>query len=112
MAVQTRDDREDIIDLLKTIDDQQAHLVVQAERTVLARLHPGCHAPIGVFAKIINSDIIIKAFVAGLDGKNYLQKDIKGKLTDSQKLAGILADELIKAGADKIIERLKINERD
>ena len=111
LAVQTKDDRKELISLLEDIDDKQTNLTVQAERTVLARLHPGCHAPIGTFAKIKNSDIIIKAFVADLNGKSYLQKQIEGKVCDSQKLASSLADELIKAGADKIIERLKINER-
>jgi hydroxymethylbilane synthase len=107
LAIQAKDDRKDLINLLSAIDDQKARLTVQAERTVLARLHPGCHAPIGAFAKINNSDIIIKAFVADLNGENYLQKQVEGKLNDSQKLAAALADELIKAGADKIIERLK-----
>ena len=110
LAVQTKGDRKDIINLLEAIDDEKTHLAVHAERTVLARLHPGCHAPVGVFAKIADSDIMIRAFVADLDGKNYLQKQAEGKVCDSQKLVEALADELIKAGADKIIERLKLNE--
>lgn len=110
LAVQTRSDRPDLVKLLANLNHDKTRLAVQTERQVLARLHPGCHAPVGVFAKINDSDIIIKAFVADLDGANYLQKQAEGKVQDSQKLASKLADELIKAGADKIIEKLKINE--
>lgn len=110
LAIQTRSDRPDLVKLLANLNHDKTRLAVQTERQVLACLHPGCHAPVGVFAKINDSDIIIKAFVADLDGANYLQKQVEGKVQDSQKLALRLADELIKAGADKIIEKLKINE--
>ena len=110
LAVQAGTDRPDLINLLATLNHDKTRLAVQAERMVLARLHPGCHAPVGVFAKIADSDIMIRAFVADLDGKNYLQKQTQGNVCDTEKLAEALADELIKAGADKIIERLKINE--
>jgi len=112
LAVQTGKNRPDLINLLTAINHEKTRLAVQTERAVLTRLHPGCHAPVGVFAKITDSDIMIRAFVADLDGENYLQKRVEGKIRDIEKLADALVVELIKAGADKIIESLKINERD
>jgi hydroxymethylbilane synthase len=111
LAVQTKNDRQDLNKMLAMLNHDKTRLAVQAERTVLARLHPGCHAPVGVFAKITDSDIMIRAFVAGLEGEKYLRKQAEGKICNTEKLVEALADELIKAGADKIIERLKINER-
>jgi hydroxymethylbilane synthase len=107
LAIQVRTDRKDLLELLSTLDHDQTRLTVQAERAVLSRLHPGCHAPVGVFAKIAKSDIIIKAFVADLNGENYLQDKIKGPASQGRKLADELVGQFLKAGAEKIIESLK-----
>jgi hydroxymethylbilane synthase len=82
-------------------------LTVLAERKVLARLHPGCHAPVGVFARIIGSDIMITGFVANIDGSVFLRREVKGPAEQSEILAKRLADELIKDGAAKILEALE-----
>ena len=104
LAVQARSDDKEIISLLTQIDDKTARLTTSAERTVLARLHPGCHVPVGVFAKIKNSDIIIDSFVSDLDGEKLLRQQITGPAEQWQKLAQTLVEKLIDAGAEKILK--------
>jgi hydroxymethylbilane synthase len=107
LAVQTMSDDSEAIEAVSSIDHTLTRLVVSAERWVLTRLHPGCHAPVGVFAKIKDSDIIITAFVSDVEGKDFLRKEIQGPLADSAQLANRLADELIDAGAAKLLESME-----
>lgn len=107
LAVQTRTDDPQTTKLVGSIDHGPTRLTVLAERKVLARLHPGCHAPVGVFARIIGSDIMITGFAANIDGSVFLRREVKGPVEQSEILAERLADELIKDGAAKILEALE-----
>ncbi|RKY12054.1 MAG: hydroxymethylbilane synthase [Planctomycetota bacterium] len=107
LAVQTRADNPETIKIVSSIDHAPTRLVVSAERRVLTRLHPGCHAPVGVFAKITGSDIMITAFVADIEGKVFLHSQIRGPVAESNRLADKLANELIKDGAAQLLESLE-----
>jgi hydroxymethylbilane synthase len=105
LAVQTRADDKATMELVNTINDAQSRQLVDAERLVLKRLHPGCHAPVGVFAKRTGEAIQIFAFVSKPDGTESLRKNIEGPLQQAQELAEKLAQELIAAGAKEILEQ-------
>jgi len=107
LAVQTRIDDAETTEIVSSINHPTTLLTVSAERTVLTRLHPGCHAPVGVFAKTNCSDIMITAFVADVDGKVFLRREIKGPVAESDCLADKLADELIKDGATRLLESIE-----
>lgn len=107
LAVQIRAGEAETTRIVASIDHAPTHLVVSAERKVLTRLHPGCHAPVGVFAKITGSDIMITAFVADVEGKVFLRRKIKGPVAESDRLADKLANELIKDGAADILGPLR-----
>jgi len=107
LAVQTRTHDPEITKIVAAIDHEPTRVVVWAERRVLTKLHPGCHAPVGVFAKIIGSDIIIRAFVADVEGEVFLQRETRGPVAESDRLADKLANELIKDGAAELLESLE-----
>jgi hydroxymethylbilane synthase len=107
LAVQTRADDAETTKLVASIDHEPTRLTVLAERKVLAKLHPGCHAPVGIFARIIGSDIMITGFVANIGGSVFLRREVKGPVADSKGLAQRLADELIKDGAANILGSLR-----
>jgi hydroxymethylbilane synthase len=104
LAIQTRADDKATVELVQTINDTQSRQLVEAERLVLQRLHPGCHAPVGVFAKREDKKIQIFAFVSKPDGTESLHKNIKGPFEEAQNLAEKLSHELILAGAKEILE--------
>ncbi|HIJ67082.1 MAG TPA: hydroxymethylbilane synthase [Planctomycetes bacterium] len=107
LAVQTRSDDPDTNRIASSINHAPTRLVVSAERRVLAALHPGCHAPVGVFAKITGSDIMITAFVSDIEGKVFLHRKVTGPNSESELLADRIADELVKDGAARLLENLK-----
>lgn len=107
LAVQTRSDATETTEIVSSINHEATGLVVSAERRVLTRLHPGCHAPVGVFAKITGSDIMITAFVSDVEGEVFLRRKVIGPSADSESLADKLADELIKDGAARLLKSLE-----
>ena len=103
LAIQCRRDNSTTIEILQVLDNPASRLTVEAERAVLARLHPGCHAPVGIFAYREGEDIILSAFVADMSARRVLRRQIRGPAAHSQELANRLADELIGGGAVEIL---------
>jgi hydroxymethylbilane synthase len=104
LAVQTRTDDKATTEQVKRIDDTQTRRIVLAERQVLRRLHPGCHAPVGVFARKQGDVIRIFAFASKPDGSHFLRKEIEGPFEQAEKLADELAGQMLSAGAKQILE--------
>lgn len=106
LGIQIRQGGTDLEEIVKILDDAPAHLCIDAERQVLSGLGGGCHAPIGVYARIEDDIIIINAGVFSLDGKVAVKDKISGNKKDTQSLGLTLADKLLKNGAKQILDKL------
>ena len=68
IALQCRNDDEDLIELLKLVDHQSTHNSIKAERNVLKVLEGDCETAVGVFASIDGDKINLEAELFSLDG--------------------------------------------
>ena len=78
IALQCRDNDEDLIDLLKQVDHQPTHSSIKAERNVLKVLEGDCETAVGVFANIEGDEINLEVELFSLDGsKRFYLKSSK-----------------------------------
>jgi hydroxymethylbilane synthase len=96
LAVQIRADDNETKEIVSQIDEKGDRITTTAERLVFSALQCGCHAPAGVFAKIICEKITISAFYSDADGKILAQSSLTGPVTNSETLAQSLAKKLLK----------------
>ena len=68
IALQCRNNDEDLIKLLKKINHQSTHSSIKAERNVLKVLEGDCETAVGVFASIDGDEINLEAELFSLDG--------------------------------------------
>ena len=68
IALQCRNDDEDLIELLKLVDHQSTHNSIKAERNVLKVLEGDCETAVGAFAKIDGDKINLEVELFSLDG--------------------------------------------
>ena len=68
IALQCRNNDEDLIELLKQVDHQSTHSSIKAERNVLKVLEGDCETAIGAFANIEGDKIILEVELFSLDG--------------------------------------------
>jgi len=104
LAVQTRTDDAETTEIISAIDDRMARTTALAERQILTTLQCGCHAPVGAFAEIVGDDIQICAFISDLEGKNFISRSISSLISDAFKLAEELANDLLSAGGQEILQ--------
>ena len=68
IALQCRNNNEDLIELLKDVNHQSTHNSIKAERNVLKILEGDCETAVGVFASIDGDQINLEAELFSLDG--------------------------------------------
>ncbi|MDA7796047.1 hydroxymethylbilane synthase [Candidatus Pelagibacter sp.] len=68
IALQSRDNDEGLIELLKQVDHQSTHSSIKAERNVLKVLEGDCETAVGAFANIEGNKINLEVELFSLDG--------------------------------------------
>jgi hydroxymethylbilane synthase len=90
------------------LDHSQTRTAVTAERALLRELEGGCQVPLGAWARFENGQLVMDACVASVDGKDYIRRrgvaDASGSENDVEKFGQRIAQELISAGAGRILQ--------
>jgi hydroxymethylbilane synthase len=67
LAVQTREDDDEAIELIRAVDHADTRAAVTSERAFLERLGAGCRMPVGAYAQIRDGELALDAII-GIDG--------------------------------------------
>jgi hydroxymethylbilane synthase len=103
LALQCRDDDDEAIAVLRTVDHPVSHVAMDAERSVMWRLGGGCALPLGVFAELHGTPWTVRlaAVIATPDGSRSIRVHEEGP--DPEEVASDAAKALIAAGAEEIL---------
>lgn len=88
LALECRDDNDEVLAALRVLDDPATRQAVDAERAVLAGLGGGCAAPIAAHAK----GSVLRAGVFSLDGKRSIEAAVTLEDGAAEKIVGQLLD--------------------
>ena len=69
IAIQCRENDQEMINILEKINDDQSRIIANAERKILKILEGDCDTAVGVFARIDKDFVNIKAELFSVDGK-------------------------------------------
>ncbi|MFD2046234.1 hydroxymethylbilane synthase [Ornithinibacillus salinisoli] len=105
LAIECREDDEEVRNLLAKINHEQTTRTVTAERTFLHLLEGGCQVPIGGYAYLDQEDVVLTALVGTPDGKTILKEVVRG--TDPVKVGETAANKMINQGAKEIVDQVK-----
>lgn len=82
IAIQTREDDNTLIELIKAIEDKETSLLVEIEREVLGLLGGGCRMPIAAYAKIVDSKVVLEGIMATEDYMAFKKDKVERNLDD------------------------------
>lgn len=69
LAIEVRADASpDLLAAIAPLEDPATRFAVTIERSILAGIEAGCHAPVGVHASVTDDDVRVRAVVYALDG--------------------------------------------
>jgi hydroxymethylbilane synthase len=91
VALQTRADDLAVREIVSSIDDEETHLCLRAEREFLRLLQGDCDLPVGVHARFVNGEIELRAQVFG---DAAAPKEASGRGNDPEELAAQIFEKI------------------
>lgn len=76
LAIEVRADASpDILAAIAPLEDPATRFAVTIERSILAGIEAGCHAPVGVHASVTDENVRVRAVVYAVDGSHRVGLD-------------------------------------
>jgi hydroxymethylbilane synthase len=110
LAVECRLEEPETARLVASLNHEASFIRVEAERAFLRRLGGGCLAPATAHATIINGRLHVEAVVGRPDGVSLLLERESGAVDDARIIGTRLAERLLVAGAERILEEVRAGE--
>ena len=107
LAVQIRADDTDLAELVAMLDDRDARITAETERHILASMHGGCSIPLGVYSRIDGDNIIIDAMISDVEGNKHVKRSTSAPIDQAKTCAEQLAEELLAAGGQEILDQIR-----
>lgn len=107
MAVECRADDKVALQLLQSLNDENTHRAVVAERSLLAALGAGCQAPVGAHAVISGTELELTACIAALNGLSVVRATHTGHKDDGVHIGEELATTLLANGGREIMDDIR-----
>ncbi len=104
LAVVTRRDSHDIIDMLKSIEDRVSRREIDAERALLEHINAGCRMPLGALALSSDERLELHAGIFPYSGNHVIRVNLSASIDDAEILGAKAADYLIERGALELAE--------
>ncbi|MCH9656393.1 MAG: hydroxymethylbilane synthase [Planctomycetes bacterium] len=103
LGIECRDDDNETCSLLNEISHIPTKAATAAERSLLAFLRAGCHAPIGILSHIEKNEVRLDAVVLSGDGQELISASATGSFEDATEIGIKAAKKLLDAGAGRLI---------
>ena len=107
IGIECREETAHVRALLDTLNHAPTRTAMDAERAFAGRLGGSCQSPIAAYATLDGQRLTLDGLVAEPDGSRLLRDSISGSSDDSSSLGAALADRVLSAGADELLERLR-----
>lgn len=106
LAIETRQDDQEILSVLEFLNDSETIAAVTAERAYLREVQGGCQVPVGVYGKVNGDRLVLAATILKIDGTREVREQITGSCAEAEELGIKLAQQMMAAGGKEILDEL------
>jgi len=103
IGIEIREDRDELVSLLKPIIHSETVACCRAERAFGRKLEAGCSIPLGAWARRVGENLVITGFVSNFEGSKTILKSLTGSWDQPELLGSQLADQFILEGARELL---------
>lgn len=108
VAVECRDDSEEITQTLVAISDRTADVALRAERALVEALGGGCQLPLGAHCRATDGDgLELLACVTSIESEHEVRAIGFGETSDPEALGVQVAERLLADGASAILDAVR-----
>jgi hydroxymethylbilane synthase len=107
IGIECRADDSINIGLVRALNDAEAWQCCIAERAFAHRLEGSCQSPIAGFATLRDGQMQVRGVIGSPDGREMYRDSHSGALADASNIGIALAENLLKQGAEQLLDRLR-----
>jgi hydroxymethylbilane synthase len=107
VGIEIREADDFMQEVCATISDAATLLCVRAERVVMNTLEGGCQVPIGAYARIEGTELVLDALVGSVDGTRIIRTQLRGAVENPEALGKRAVDALKEQGAVEILNEIR-----
>jgi hydroxymethylbilane synthase len=104
LAIETRKEDLETINLVSRLEDKSTRKAVDAERAFARRLGANCRTPIAAYARKQDGTLVIDGMVSSADGRMLLRSQLVSSDSEPEKVGEELAESLLRKGAKVVLE--------
>jgi len=108
LGIEIRADDADTFLVVAPLNDETTWQCVTAERAFLRSLGGGCRAPIAALGTVENGTIRLNGIVSDPEGNKILRASVEGSALNPEGIGEELASDMIKLGADSLIQKYNL----
>ncbi len=108
LGLECRRDRNDLIELLAALADENTTRCVTAERAFSTALAGSCNVPLAAYAEITGGRMRLRGFVGAPDGTRSVNGEARGAPAEAEAIGLALAEDLRSRGAAEILASLQV----
>ncbi len=109
LGIQIVQGNEELLEIAKTLNDEDTFLCTQIERDFVAQIGAGCSAPVACNAVVQDDEVTLRVMLGFADGTNIMQKKLVRSVQESQDLGKEMAQLCIKEGALELLKEAEAN---
>jgi hydroxymethylbilane synthase len=102
LAIVSRKNDENTIQMLKKIEDANSRIEIEAERALSDFVDSGCRFPLGAYAKSNGEELSLQVSAFSVDGKKSLYVNKTGRKNDPYSLGKSVGEELREKGVNDL----------
>jgi hydroxymethylbilane synthase len=107
IAIESRVSDRAADEILSKLDDLETRTAIIAERALLSALQGGCQVPLGAWARMERTELVMEAVVCSVDGTQYVREKATASPDQAAQLGEHLARVLAEGGARSILEEVQ-----
>ena len=107
IMVETRNDDQVLLEIVKQLDDHSTCSAITAERAFLTVLEGGCQIPVGCLGRVQGDFLELEGLVSDLDGKRVFRAHLTGPADRAEGLGQDLARTLLDQGAGVVLDQIR-----
>lgn len=107
LAIETREDDKELLEVLGCLRDPDSEAATRAERAFLVKMEGGCQVPMAAHAAVNQGNLRMRAIVVSLDGERSIENETSGPANEAEMLGMNIADDLLKKGAAEILSEIQ-----
>lgn len=106
LGIEINENNFELHEILQSIHHEETYRAVYAEREFLSTLEGGCQVPIGAFGRAKQNGFYFDAIVGSINGEITFRRHVRIKKNDYKTIGNKVAKEMLKSGADKILNEI------